>query len=251
MRSIITSIKQDVFFEKEEYASIFLYTLLFAFIGLLFTLQRERTLEYAELLFFFIQYILLFLAIIFLVTLSQKIIGSLIGSYVKITRSWAGIIGSVFVSLFSSGFFFFFIPPRFSFTAIKHKMVGRFYRVLSHKDYATLSTISIFILLIFLLFILTTPLQTVFFFEQLGLIILLYIIYSLIPFDFLLSFFDKSGGVSLGLHILYKSRTWFVFCVVFVFAAYLLTIFNSVFLSILLASCMAAILAFYYFQTFE
>ncbi len=251
MNSFITRIRNTATFTNGEFATLYLYTFIFSLIGLFFTYRRNTELEYFEIILYLVQYIIIFGIIILSISYIQKIAGAVIGSHVTASRSWVGIIFSAFLSFMSSGFFFFFIPPGYVFDGKKEFLIGRFYRVLSHKDYAVISAIGIFSLIIVMLVLYSTGLTQYSFFSQFALVILFYVLYSLIPFDFLTKLFEKDDGLSIGISILYKSRTWYVGTIMFCLSVYALTVFGSFVIALLFSIIISTIIALWYYFSYE
>ncbi|MFT4313479.1 MAG: hypothetical protein ACMXYA_03645, partial [Candidatus Woesearchaeota archaeon] len=147
MRSFITRIKNHVSYEPGEYITIILYTFIFSLIAQFYALSRFDFFDDGLLLAVFIQYMIIFLVILFLTSFIQKIVAVYIGSKIILKTSWLGLIISFFMTFLYAGFFLFFIPPGYDFEGKQKFLIGRFFRLQSHKDYAVISAVGVFILL--------------------------------------------------------------------------------------------------------
>ena len=235
MRNAITTTKSLVRFNSEEVLMIFLYAIL---IGFIFSFRSwgdpfSYIVGLSNWLYFGALGFIVTLSIIFI----QKVIGAHSGIIPTFRITSIYFIISLVIVFLTSGLITFFLPPGFTTSENKRMMLGRTRYKEAFSDYLRLGfggIVACVFLGIFFSF--------AFFPERLmalSSLFFLYAFYSLIPIDLLLSWQDKTTGVSNGMAILYPSRSTYVFCLVFIFAGYILsytrTIFFSIIFSILIA----------------
>lgn len=191
-----------------------------------------------------------FIGLVFL-SATVKIAADRIHHTVTICMSKVGFIASIGLIFILQGVIPLFIPPFFIFDKKGLSFLGGVHQETSLRHYSFIAITGLIMLSILswilLSFSFTNPLFTV-----LPYIILFLIVYSLIPFEFLIVLVeDLKGAVSLGTATFYRTRVGFVFLFLFIALGFFSIHYFDLLWTIVFSTTVAIIISFIYFYKIE
>ncbi|MFT7616204.1 MAG: hypothetical protein ACI8Y7_001033 [Candidatus Woesearchaeota archaeon] len=216
MRHVVTAFKEKVAYNKDEFIVVFLFSVI---LGFLFSAKTLFTEAHHVFVSDFIITSAVALIIVFFFTLVMKMTGVVTGVYPIVTVSHFWLVVAVILALMSRGFIIIFIPPGFLLHASNRMLLGRKPGEPGLREQTMMAVLSICSLIVLALFVDSMNIHS----QVQGTFVsmaYMYAIYSLVPFDFATKMmFENDEGATCGAVIFFKSRTIFVFMILFVLAS--------------------------------
>jgi len=220
-------------YAKKEVWILFWYAL---FIGFIFS-YRDLRVDYGQGIENLVLYVVLGFFGLLAFSYIQKVASNFIGVKAEVQMSFIGIIISVIIAVLFSGLLFFFISPGFILRGKQARPGAKYI----HKTWANFLEVAFagtfFLLLLGLLFSTTNNIAL---FDSFGRLLIYIVLFSLIPFDLILSYFDRDFGATAGTAIIYKNFTAYVFILVFTIVALAMS-YSSAFILSIVFGILAAI----------
>lgn len=187
--------------------------------------------------------------LILVVVYLQKFTAAMHGFSVSFARSYTYLIIPIILSFFTNGYSLFFIPPGFTLKENLGLMLGRNRYRRGLSDYTLLGLIGTLVPTTLAIFFSTTFVGGLL--PEFGTLIFLYVLFSLLPFDFIFRPFDGGTGVSYGSAIFYKSRTFYIYAFIYLASAYFMVVSESFVFTVLFAFVVSLIIALTWFLAKE
>jgi hypothetical protein len=234
MRNTIALIKSHVRFTNHEVFLIIGYAFL---VGFLFSFTQWGDADGVFSWIIGLSNLIYYSALSFIVILTtiffQKLVGAHIGILPTFQLTWGYVIVPLLIAFLTNGKIIMFFPPGYITTESLRNMMGRNRYREAFSDFLRIGLTAIFICVVLgtffsLKFIPTQliPIKEIFFF---------YAFYSLIPIDIIFSWNTKNPTISNAMSILYPSRSIYIFTIVFVALAYILSLTQTFFFTLLLS----------------
>ena len=244
MREVHAKVKQLARYSSGEIIALFVYGLTAGFV-LSFNKWGGEVFDAGTGVDNLIYYTLISLFILFAATYVQKIVGAHSGVVPKFHFSLWSILIPLISIFITAGTVPFFMLPGFSTTENLSHMLGRNRFRKGFVDYMQIGMSGTVFLTVSGLFFSLPFLQNIF--SGVNTTFFIFAALSLIPFDLVLKPIDKKCGVSNACGIFFCSRSLYIFAIIFLLLAFILSQTTLFFISLLVSVGLAFCVALLYF----